>query len=409
MLNHGGYDVIRRELTRKRTEREQDAFVNGFLARFDEQENGKYLYDVDEWSIKTLYEACKMADGDAQYSNINESGELASGSFSVAISGLISKQILRSYDEIALSADFIADRLVEVKKTSMKSEKVLRFSSLPLLRYQRELEAPQPFNVNEAYFGYRTHKWGREISISEETVMFDQTGMIWEQAKRLGQAGALLREQLILDGFQDLQSSSVGSDDGMPSSEQYVYYPSDSGADLYSASAPDGISSSSNIVASNALEDYSDLKACRDRMNQFLDDTDEKRHDSDANKGKRIRVTGRPLIVIPTALEDKAYIIANTMKKVGSGNNDANPSNGGPFAFDVVSSVLLDDNSDTTWYYGYPKRQFRLYETRPFRLMSINRAACVDSMRRGVYGIVIADWYAGVAAMDNKFVLKCTA
>lgn len=395
------------------TEAEAEALTDKFLESFDEKDaNGNYVQDIDTWSIKGLYEAMTNADIRAgrRTSNLNEA--LGTSSFPQAISGLVAKKALRSHDEYNASRRLIGDQLVRVVPTKKKSEKVIRNSAHPLFKLKPEGVDTQPFEFAEAYYGYRTNRFSRAVTITEEVVMFDQTDSIWENARKMGVAAALSKEYLILHGVLDLSTThQMGLWDAADASGLVrVYRPSDSASDLYGASAPTGASTDGNLITSNGLEDWTDIQNCKSRLNNFLDDTPEKLNDNSSNTGKRIVQPREKVLLIPEALEEKAFQILGTRMTPFDANNSLNPAGpGGPLAAPYVCSNILDDQSATTWYYGAFKEQFEYREVYPFRLITMDRRGSLELIRKGLYSEVHGDFYAGVAATSNYFVVKCTA
>ena len=236
---------------------------------------------------------------------------------------------------------------------------------------------------------------------------------LWQHAVRLGQAAALSKEYLILHSVLDLQGShQMGYWDALDNGNMfYVYRPSDTATALYSASSPSGSSTDGNLITSNGLVDWTDIQACKTRLNGFLDDTDEKLNDNSSSKGKRIIQPREKLLLIPEALEEKAYQISGTRYEPFTANpNQANPAGaGGPLNAKYLASNILDDNSTTTWYYGAFREQFEYREVFPFRTLQAMRRDALDLMKKGLYGCAIGEFYAGMCSTSNYFVVKCTA
>jgi hypothetical protein len=408
-MSDGRYEALRAAYARCKDQVEAERITERFLAKFDEKNaDGTYKQDIPSWEVKGIWEALKGADylADRDPNDLRES--MGTSSFPQAVSGLVAKQVRRSYDEYSLSRKLVGDRLVTVKPTAKKTEKVLRFKAHPLLRRVDEGEDIQPFETGENYFGYRTCRFGRGIDITEDMVMFDQTESIWDHAKSLGNAAAISKEYLILHGIMDLQGSHAMS---KPDTDAvtYVYYPSDAATSLYSASLPTGISNSGNTFT-NALADWTDLQAAAQRLHNFLDDDPEKLTDLSSNTGKRIIPPVDCVALVPLALREKMFQILGSDRTAFDANNSVNPAGrGGPLYGEFHWSPLLDDQSTTSWFYGAFKEQFEYREVFPFRLSGMNRADSLELMKRGVYAWVQGEFYAGLAAMDNKFVVRCTA
>lgn len=411
MLSKENFRPLRRQIAAARTYAEAEQRVDAFMERVDQKDaKGKYELDIQEVSIPALYES--MADGGDDNKNLSEA-EVTSGLFPQAITGLISKQALRALDETMPST--IGDQLVRVVPTKMKSEKVIRVSSVAMLKRVSEQQDVEPFKVGESYYGYRTFVWARSISVTEEVIRFDQTESIWKQASALGKGYAISRELLIVEGVTDLQTSGYLTSQ-LQATDKYVYYPSDAGADLFSASVPTGYSggaaTTGNLITSNALEDYTDIRAARKQAQSFYDDTQERMLDSRAATGKRIFRVGPPVVFAPDYLSSTVFqILKSERVNTEDASNAANPARDGdgPMRFQPVYSIWLDDQSESTWYYGWPKDTFELREVQPFRLASVDPRGSLEMTKKRIYAYVQADWWAGMAAMDNRHWIKCTA
>lgn len=395
------------------TEAEAEALTDKILERFDaKDEKGNYIENIDSWSLKGLKEAMENADRRAGRKLSDLSEAIGTSSFPQAVAGLVAKKALRSHDDYNASRRLIGDQLVRVVPTKKKEEKVIRNSAHPLFKLKREGVDTQPFEIAEAYYGYRTNRFSRAVTITEELVMFDQTDSVWESARQMGVAAALSKEYLIIHSVLDLSTThQMGLWDAADASGLIrVYRPSDSASDFYSASAPTGSSASGNLITSNGLVDWTDIQNCKTRLNNFLDDTPEKLNDNSSNTGKRIVQPREKLLLVPEALEEKAFQVLGTRLTPFDANNSLNPAGpGGPLAVPYVCSNILDDQSTTAWYYGAFKETFEYREVYPFRLVTMDRKGSLELIRKGLYAEVHGDFYAGVAAMSNYFVVKCTA
>ena len=413
-MHDGRYEHVTSLFSKVDTDHDAQQLTERFVERFDERDaNGKLINDMETWSVRGLYEAFRNADirADRDPDNIQESQ--GTSSFTQAISGLVAKKILQSHDDISNNRKIVGQNLVRVVPTKKKSEKVLRFSSHPLFKVKPEGVDIQPFELAEAYYGYSTARFARSVKLTEELVMFDQTDQIWQKAIALGESAALSKEYLILHSVLDLQGShQMGYWDAAEGGVAfYVYRPSDAVADMYSASSPSG-AAAGNLITSNGLVDWTDLQNCKSRLNGFYDDTPEKLNDNiaDGVAGKRMVPSLNRMLLIPEALEEKAYQIFGAGGDPFTAENRRNPAApGGPLHARFLCSNILDEQSASTWYYGDFARQFEYREVFPFRTLQAMRRDSLELMRKGLYGEAIGEFYAGVAAMDNRNVIMCTA
>ena len=393
----GRYRFVSNELARCTSIEETDNFWGTML-------EGMPADDVENWDLRPLYEACEYADEHAGRSqSLTEA--IGTSSFPQAISGLIAKRVLQAYEDAATEFPYIGDQLVQVEKTKLKEAKELRYSDHPLLKLTHEREASQPFETGEEYFEYKTAHLTREIAVTEEMVMFDQTNKVWNHCKNLGEAGRLTREYLILDTFIDVESTHILSELGV---NYRGYRPSGTATDIWSTSAPSGRDNSGNSLT-NALEGWNDLQNADDRLAQFYDNSKEGINDQ-SNPGKIMGAPLSSILVLPGALRYAAFQIMGTPQGLFDAEGTINPAGkGGPLHKPYIWSPILDNNSASTWYYGQARQAMKLKEVYPFRMLTKNKDQSLEMMRHSLYGWVKGESYMGCAWYTNKKMVRCTA
>jgi len=394
----GRYKFVSKELARCETPAEIDQFWGCVL-------EGMPAEDVENWSLKGLMEACEQSDvhgtrfGGALRETIGQE------SFPQAISGLIAKRVLQAYEDAVTEFPLIGDQLVRVEKTKLKQEKELRYSDHPLLKLTHEREPSQPFEMGEEYFEYNTKHLTREISITEEMVMFDQTNAVWNHCKDLGNAGRMTREHLIIDTFVDANTLHILSELGVA---YRGYNPSGTATAIWSTSAPTGRDNAGNSLT-NALEDWDDIQNADNRLAQFYDNAKEAVSDQD-DVGNIMGAPMNSILIVPNALKVIAYQIMGTPAGLFDANGTLNPAAmGGPLHKPFICSPLLDNYASGTWYYGAARAAMKLKEVYPFRLLTKNKAGSLDMMRRSIYGWVKGESFMGCMWDTNKKVVRCTA
>lgn len=186
-----------------------------------------------------------------------------------------------------------------------------------------------------------TIKRGLILNISKEAIFFDRTGMLQQEAGKLGERIAVNREKRILDAVCGIVT-------------------------LYRRNGAAAVATygSDNTKSSNALVDWTSLDAMDQLFNLMTDPT----------TGEPIMITPDVLLV-PKALENTARRIVNaTMVRQGtnSGNNQTY-TNGAQLnqSVNIVTGAYVRNrtSSDTTYFYGRPKDAFVYMENWPLNVI----------------------------------------
>ena len=127
------------------------------------------------------------------------------------------------------------------------------------------------------------------------------------------------------------------------------------------------------------------------------------------DRGRKLLVDPK-ILLVPDALETTArmivgaaYIDQTTGEASETGTTAANPFQG---RFNVLASPLLSSDSD--WYLGDFKRQFVWHEVWP---LTVERAPD-NHPKRFTHDIIAGykgSYYGGAAAVDCRYVVKCSS
>ena len=323
----------------------------------------------------------------------SESAALMSNAFQTVTQSLIQDQLISGYN----SFTGVSDRLVTTQRASMRNTKVAGFTHVGTSFEVPEGHPYPTVRFGEKYVTTKETKYGAMIELTEELIMFDQTGDIARHARMIGEGLAAEKEYLILRGIVD-EDSGAGT---------YVYRPSGVGEALYAAG-------NLNLKTSNALVDWTDIDAVLSyRAVTVVDD--------------RIDGTTRPVLglnnasnklLVPEALRSTGWYIKNATGTEQNTNNSAGTANrqtnaGNPvagFIGEVLSSPILDGltNGTSNWFYGDFAKQFVWTELMPLQTFTqgadSNAAFETDTVLR-----FKARHFGGLSALDSIYVTKCSA
>jgi len=298
---------------------------------------------VEKLRIKDMYEA------------------LQSTVFPKAIGALISKRVIDAYE----ATPTIGRDLVTIVPSNKKTETIIGFNAADTPELVPEGTPYQDTSIGEKYVTVETAKYGRVISITEETIMFDQTGQILQRCQDIGEKAALYQEKMIVEGVIDKNSN--------------VYKPKGSATAFYSESAPINKFTTSGLSAT-ALASFKDL------MNNQVD-----------TNGDPILINQASMILlVPAEKEITAFNLMNSAQVLGSGNNDPNYWKG---KYRILSSPFLTDPSD--FYLGDFKKDFWWMEIYPLQTLRHDEPSEANWSRDIVAQFKVR-FYGGIGAVDNK-------
>ena len=300
--------------------------------------------------------------------------------FPLVTSALLSKKMMDAYKD----APTVGDQLVEVFQSNLETDKIPGFSTGGSI----EQVAPGgPYQhtgiIEEKWVQVVGQKYGKILDITEETLMFDQTGQILRRAGMIGKDAAIYREKMILNTIQDITGYLawyVGNAAGTSASQTTLY--------STSTTAPHR---TSNLIT-NALVNHTDIN---EAVKLFGLMTDE--------KGDPIVITGKKILLVPVALEMVARSIFNSTVLIGGANAQPNPFAG---SFQPISSPYLDAQSSIIWYLGDFKSQFVWKEVIPLQLLTRRDDNNDMAWERDVKAQFKIRFYGDCKATDYCYVVK---
>lgn len=371
-------------------------------------QSGKSVPKVkpEDVSVKALWEAfhgpCEQSlpgyarAGRLNYLEMQEAVD--STAFPSAVGVLIAAKVIEAYQATAM----IGDQLVTPMPSKLKQERIVGFTSLEGPTEVPEGMPYQESGFQEKYVTTDTAKKGRILEVTEEAIFFDQTGQILMRAQRLGEMTAEERELTILSGVIDVGSGAPGYKD--------IYRPSGAAAALYSAG-------NNNYYSATALTgtDWTNI----DTILQFAAAN---LKDDRAIVAERLPIIFNPKVILVARkkMASFARILAATSQRSGNiastpGTQEEGPSIVNQIApgLRLLSTPLLDFLAGVggrytqadDWFIGDFQRQFIWQEIWPLQTL---RARQDDeaSFRRDVVARFKVRYFGGVAALDNKYVIK---
>ncbi len=344
-------------------------------------------------SFRQLYEELVDVPLTADAKDVAEA--MDSSAFPTVAKKIIHKDIIDEYD---LAVGAVGGLVRESNATRTDDELVVGFSAgdtNPLMRRQG-------MAYEETSFGEKNWKvvmadFGRMISLTREVIYEDRTGEVMSRARDIGRAAGHHKQKMIVETIEcaarsAFEESSFGGAVYKGSAQNAAAMYNNSHASL------DG-QVNDNLIASNALADYTDLDAVYQGFAAMVDEA-----------GNKISIVPNTLF-IPNALKAKAFQIMNSQMLGGGATDTVSPTynpvkdlaQGG---LNVVSSVFM--SSATDWYMGDFDKQ--LLWLNVYSPATASQGA--DSELAFTNQIVARfrfSYHAGVGHTDWRYITKCTA
>ena len=316
--------------------------------------------------------------------------------FPVVTGELLANILIEAYD----AAPSIAQQLVTVQRATVRNQKLAGFTSLGGGMEVNENNPYSETGFDEKYVTTKESKRGRILSITEELIMFDQTGEIVNRARMLGESLRQDWERTVVRGVIDADSGA-GS---------YVFRPSGTGEVLYATDGSNknyiGSGGVTGFNAASPLVDWTDIDLIRKyRATKVTDD----RTDGTALPIGMVN-TGLVLLV-PESLRGTADSIVNATEVVTEGATTSahqatrfsNPVRS--MVSSVLSSPYVDEVNTDDYYIGQFSRQFVWTELMPLQTF-LQGAQSEAAFDRDVAFRIKARYYGGLSARDSIYVTK---
>lgn len=375
------------------------------------QEVKDKVYTADDFSFKALFEAC-FGWGELQ-ACVRDRGRLVTqhvyehaGAASTAAFKDISGQIIFSMMlPRYTSEEFVFTKLIPERQSPYTFEKVAGLSDIgPGTDAEWVVPEGEPYNY--AGFGpnyinlAETQKRGKIVPVTREAIFFDRTSMVREMAGRIGYWLGYNREIRAIDCVID---ENAGAKSAAAGGHRYHWL----GTSIATYGDNSGAHSWDNLVATNALVDWTDVDAVEQNFNAIVDPF----------TGAPIELGATTLIATKDLEKTVLRILDSTKLNILTPGyaTTGNPTVGtvGNYyagAFRYVGSRLLAQRlaTDTSWFYGAPEKAFVYVVNFPFS----TRTAPTNSEAEFNRDIVLqerADERGAYSTIDPRFMQKATA
>jgi hypothetical protein len=279
----------------------------------DAVESGKVK--PEEYSLVDLYEA------------------LDTTQFPKATAALIHKKVMDGYQ----STPTIGDMLVTTVPSSKKVETIVGFTAAEGPKQVLEGMPYEDSGISEKYVTIENRKFGRLISVTEETLQFDQTGQILQRAYRIGEKAAYYREKEIVEAVAGINAG---------------YWPSGVSTTFYGSHTQ----GANTVSGAGGVINETTLQLVKDKMDLMTDEN-----------GDYILVNPTGMIMlVPPELEVEAWQCMTATAFGVRGTDHFPVPNFFAGRYKVLSSPFL--TTATTFYLGDFKKDWWWTEVYPIQI-----------------------------------------
>lgn len=344
-------------------------------------------------SLKQVYE--ELVDCPISESASRVSEALNSSAFPNVAQKIIHSDIIKEYN---LAVGSAANLVTEAQASRTDEELVVGFTAgdtTPMLR--RQGMAYEETSMGEKNWTIKMADFGRMISLTREVIFEDRTGEVLSRARDIGRAAGHHKQKMIIESIEIAARTAF---EETASSAAVYKGTARNAATMYSNdhSALDG-QANDNLLASNALSDYTDLDAVYQAFANMVDEA-----------GNKVDIVPNTLLV-PAALKAKAFQIMNS-QMLGGGQTDTvsptyNPVNdlaqGG---LNIASSVFL--SSSTDWYMGDFSKQLKWLNV--YAPSTESQGANSElAFTNQIVSRFRFSYHAGIGHTDWRYIAKSTA
>jgi len=266
--------------------------------------------------------------------------------FPVLSKVILHKQIMKAYE---LNMEGVGALVTEAEASRTTDERIGGFTESESLEMRLEGMSYEETNFGEKDVTVRMADFGRLISITREAIFNDRTGQLLANARKIGDKAGIHRAKMIVQTIEVQPRTAFKEASG--ASKAFIYKGSAyQSSAFYNATNHTSIDSrtNANLVASNGLANYNNIKAAMDLFTKMKD-----------SQGDEIVIKPDTILVHADNLIP-AWQILNTASytPVGQGKVEAiidrhvaNPYGpGGLSNFKVLGTRYM--TASTTWYLG---------------------------------------------------------
>jgi len=329
----------------------------------------KEIGDVDQ-ACKVICEDIKSDKLPVGKCSIKDMFEaLTTSTFPKAVGTLINKSVIAGYETVPT----IGQDLVTVVPSNKITETVVGFDEVDTPDIVLEGMPYGETGFGEKYVTMKNIKRGRIISITEETIKFDQTGQVIQRARMIGEKSALKKEQLIVEGVIDANST--------------VYKPSGIATAFYSTSASPA-NATATVLGESGLDAVQVLVAAM----------------TDANSDPILINEANMLLLTGSTLRRQAWELMNSPMTPEGAEGARNYFKG---LYSLRYSPFV--TSTTNYFIGDFKKDFWWTEVYPLQLLERSMNDTDEGFKRDIIAQFKARFYGAIGAVDNKHSFKGAA
>lgn len=344
------------------------------------------LRDLAESLIPDGREFVRLLDPRARSGGIGLV-EAGGGVDTAAFSNITGQIVFAKIMEGFTAEPFVASRMVETIPTRFNGEKIPGIGGIGDEAETVDEGAVFPLaGVNEDWIETpATVKRGFIVPVTKEAIFFDRTNLVLSRAAEVGEFLGLNKEKRIIDCIIDENTTA-----------HRLKWKGTTYA-TYQATSP-----WVNIVAANALVDWTDIDAAEQALANM----------TDPSTGEPIMVLADTLFVTPQLLHTARRTVNATEIRTGDGASGGTVTIGpNPLApYQVVSSRLLRARlaTDTTWFFGNFRKAFAYMENWPITVTQAPQNSEAEFMQDIVVRFKASERGAA-ATLEPRYVVKNTA
>ena len=340
-----------------------------------------------EQAVRHMMEA--VASGKVkpeEYSLVDLYEALDTTQFPKATAALIHKKVMDGYT----ATPTIGDMLVTTVPSSKKVETIVGFTAAEGPKQVLEGMPYEESGISEKYVTIQNRKFGRLISVTEETIMFDQTGQLLQRAYRIGEKAAYYREKEIVEAVTMVNAG---------------YWPSGSATSFYAAHTQ----GTNTVAGGGGIISETSLQLIKDLMDNMQDEN-----------GDYILIDSKGMaLLVPPELEVEAWQMMNAINygrrggHYGSATTDTTTTlyadnfavpNFFAGRYTVLSSPFL--TTATTFYLGDFKKDWWWTEVYPIQIQI--KKSDEDKFHRDVLAYYKVRYFGRCGAIDFTHSYRCT-
>lgn len=353
----------------------------------------------EEFSIRELYEelvpdgyeAVQMLNpGRRGRHHLQEADAVKSTAFANITGQIVYSTVMQSFADEA----FVFSAVVPTEQTDLSGEKIPGIGGLgDLNEAVGEAQDYPVLTLSQDWIRTpETVKRGGIVPVTREAVFFDRTGLVLQQANRVGHYMGLNKETRIIDCVIDENTTA----------HRYVRRDTAMGATYGDNS---GAHDFDNLQASSALLDYTDIELLELLLAAI----------TDPNTGAPVMVQAKHLVVTPQLVYTAKNILnATSITLTNPGfATSANPTqthSGNPLSpYQILSSRLLAQRmaTDTSYFLGDVSMAFKYMENWGIETTTSDRMS-EDAFKRDIVTAYKVSERGAAATVEPRCIAKAT-